>query len=97
MVSEGEGWGQGYVCFVERDKIESLDKQTIRFNHESAIFSWVLHLFEVRRGEIRNDQPWQKTNLMNIAPGRGSAWWNRKWRAMQKTNLMNIAPGRGSA
>ena len=57
---------------------------TIRFNHESAIFSWILHLIEVLRAEIPNGRPWQKTNLMNIAPDRGSAWWIRKWRAMTK-------------
>ena len=33
---------------------------------------------------IQNGRPWQKTNLVNIAPGRGSAWCNRKWQAMTK-------------
>ena len=61
-----------------------VSRYLIRFSHESAIFSRILHLIEVLRAEIPNDRPWQKTNLMNIAPGRGSAWWIRKWRAMAK-------------
>ena len=36
-------------------------QERIRFNHESAIFSWILHLTEVLRGEIRNGRPWYCT------------------------------------
>ena len=65
-------------------------RHTIRFIHESAIFSC---LIEVPRAEIPNGRPWQKTNLMNIAPDRGSACWNPKWPAVTKDKLHEYCTG----
>ena len=48
--------------------------------------SWILHRIEALLGGFENGGPWQKTNLMNIAPGRGSAWSNPRWRAVIKAN-----------
>ena len=46
--------------------------------------SWILHRVEALRGEIQDGALWQKISLVNIAPGRGSAWSNPRWPAVTK-------------
>ena len=54
---------------------------------DKRLASWILHRVEVLRGEIQDGALWQKTSLVNIAPGRGSAWSNPRWPAVTKNQF----------